>query len=113
MMSRLMYKPVGFVAGAVAGAVAGMLFKQVWRIVAGEDDTPNATDEERSWAEILTAAALQGAIFALVKADTRGFSRRACGGRTVKPEMPTMRRSSPRRYRVSVVSSVRQTIRSG
>src|SRR5687768_11897573 len=27
--------------------------------------------------------------------------------------MPTMRRSSPRRYSVSVVSSVRQTMRSG
>ena len=26
-----------------------------------------------------------------VKADTRGFSARACAGRTVKPEMPTMR----------------------
>ena len=27
-------------------------------------------------------------IFALVNAETRGFSRRARGGRTVKPEMP-------------------------
>ena len=50
---------------------------------------------------------------ALVKADTRGFSRRARGGRTVKPEMPTMRQSSPSRYSVSVVSSVRHTIRWG
>ena len=50
---------------------------------------------------------------ALVKAETLGFSRRACGGRTVKPEMPTMRQSSPSRYSVSVVSSVRQTIRCG
>ena len=33
---------------------------------------------------------------ALVKAETLGFSRRACGGRTVKPEMPTMRQSSPK-----------------
>jgi hypothetical protein len=52
-------------------------------------------------------------IFAEVNAETFGFSRRARGGRTVKPEMPTMRRSSPSRYRVSVVSSVRQTILSG
>ena len=52
-------------------------------------------------------------ILALVKADTRGFSLRARGGRTVKPEMPTMRRSSPSRYSVSVVSSVRQTMRLG
>jgi len=34
-------------------------------------------------------------IFADVNADTRGFSRRARGGRTVKPEMPTMRQSRP------------------
>ena len=50
---------------------------------------------------------------ALVNAETRGFSRRARGGRTVKPEMPTMRQSSPSRYSVSVVSSVRQTMRCG
>ena len=34
-------------------------------------------------------------IFALVNAETFGFSLRARDGRTVKPEMPTMRRSSP------------------
>ena len=52
-------------------------------------------------------------IFADVNAATFGLSRRASGGRTVKPEMPTMRASSPSRYSVSVVSSVRQTMRSG
>ncbi len=52
-------------------------------------------------------------IFALMNAETFGFSLRARGGRTVKPEMPTMRSSSPSRYSVSVVSSVRQTMRVG
>src|SRR5574337_1134353 len=52
-------------------------------------------------------------IFALVKAETFGFSLRARGGRTVKPEMPTMRRSSPSAYSTSVGSSVRQTMRCG
>ena len=42
-----------------------------------------------------------------------GFSRRARAGRTVKPEMPTMRASSPSAYRTSVGSSVRQTMRLG
>src|SRR5436309_9970488 len=51
--------------------------------------------------------------FALVKAETRGFSWRARAGRTVNPEMPTMRCSSPRRYSTSVGSSVRQTMRCG
>src|SRR3982751_4625605 len=47
-----------------------------------------------------------------MKADTFGLLR-ASGGRTVYPEMPTTRSPSPRRYNVSVVSSVRQTIREG
>jgi hypothetical protein len=32
-----------------------------------------------------------------VKALTRGFSRRACGGRTTEPQIPTMRSCSPSR----------------
>ena len=36
--------------------------------MAGEDEAPEATAEEYSWAEVLAAAALQGAIFAVVKA---------------------------------------------
>ena len=66
--AKLAYKPAGILLGIAAGALAGMVFKQVWRQVAGDDDAPNATDEDRGWTEILVAAALQGAIFAVVKA---------------------------------------------
>ena len=66
--SKIAYRPVGLLLGVGAGAVAGFVFKQVWKLTAGDDDAPNATDEDRGWAEILAAAALQGAIFALVKA---------------------------------------------
>ncbi len=68
LAAKVAYKPVGIVLGMVAGAVSGMLFKQVWRRIALEDDAPAAIDEDRGWSEILLAAALQGAIFALVKA---------------------------------------------
>ena len=67
-MSKVLYKPVGLVLGAAAGLIAGMLFKQVWRVMANDEAAPDATDEERGWGEILAAAALQGAIFAIVKA---------------------------------------------
>ncbi|GAB2616060.1 membrane protein [Paractinoplanes abujensis] len=67
-VSKLAYKPVGLLLGIGAGAVAGLVFKEVWKLTAGDDDAPNATDEDRGWGEILAAAALQGAIFALVKA---------------------------------------------
>jgi Protein of unknown function (DUF4235) len=67
-MSKLVYKPVGLVLGAAAGMLSGVVFRQVWRAVANEDSAPGATDEERAWGEILIAAALQGAIFAIVRA---------------------------------------------
>jgi hypothetical protein len=67
-MKKLIDKPVGLVAGAAAGALAGIVCKQIWRLIADEDEAPDATDPERTWTEILIAAALQGAIFAIVKA---------------------------------------------
>ena len=67
-VNKLAYKPVGIILGLAAGAVAGAVFKQVWKLASGDDAAPNATDEDRGWAEILVAAALQGAIFAVVKA---------------------------------------------
>ncbi|MDX3539140.1 DUF4235 domain-containing protein [Streptomyces sp. MB09-01] len=66
--SKIAYKPVGLALGAVSGMLAGMAFKQAWKMIGHEEDAPDATDEDRSWQEILFAAALQGAIFALVKA---------------------------------------------
>ena len=67
-MRKLAYKPVGMLAGAAAGALAGVAFRKVWHAVSGEADAPEATDESRGWGEVLAAAALQGAIFALVRA---------------------------------------------
>jgi len=63
-MIKVLYKPVSMLGGVLAGAI----FNRVWKIAAGEDDAPKATDAQRGWREVLTAAALQGAIFALVKA---------------------------------------------
>jgi hypothetical protein len=67
-MGKLLYKPFGLLFGALGGVVASAVFKRVWKAVGGEEDAPSATDEERRWREVLPAAALQGAIFAVVKA---------------------------------------------
>jgi hypothetical protein len=64
----LWYRPIGMASGVVAGAVAGALFKRTWQAIADEDDAPDAVDERRSWTEVLLAATIQGAVFALVKA---------------------------------------------
>jgi predicted metal-dependent enzyme (double-stranded beta helix superfamily) len=67
-MIKLWYKPVSMLVSVLGGVLAGVIFKRVWKVAAGEDDAPKATDAQRSWPEILLAAALQGAIFAVVKA---------------------------------------------
>ena len=67
-INRAVYKPVGMLLGIGAGVLAGALFKQVWKLAAGDGEAPSATDEDHGWGEVLAAAALQGAIFAVVKA---------------------------------------------
>ncbi|MEU4552178.1 DUF4235 domain-containing protein [Micromonospora violae] len=67
-IGRVAYRPVGVLLGIAAGTVAGAIFRQVWKVTAGDGEAPNATDEDRGWGEILAAAALQGAIFAVVRA---------------------------------------------
>ncbi|MEU9506263.1 DUF4235 domain-containing protein [Micromonospora sp. NPDC048170] len=67
-IGKAAYKPVGVLMGIAAGTIAGAIFRQVWKATAGDGDAPSATDEDRGWGEILAAAALQGAIFAVVRA---------------------------------------------
>ena len=67
-MIKLLYKQVNLIASTLGGLLAGLIFKEVWKIVGRGDDAPKPTDERQSWGEILLAATLHGAIFAVVKA---------------------------------------------
>jgi predicted metal-dependent enzyme (double-stranded beta helix superfamily) len=66
-MIKLMYKPFSIIAGVLGGLLAGAIFKQIWKVAAHEEEAPDSTDVQKSWGEVLIAATLQGAIFALVK----------------------------------------------
>jgi hypothetical protein len=65
---KIAYKPVGLLLGVGAGLLSGLIFKRIWKMAGHDEDAPNATDEDRGWPEILAAAALQGVVFAVVKA---------------------------------------------
>ncbi|MFF0495630.1 DUF4235 domain-containing protein [Nocardia aobensis] len=65
---KIAYKPVGLVLGAISGLLAGVVFKQTWKMLGHDENAPDATDEDRTWREVLIAAVVQGAIFAGVKA---------------------------------------------
>jgi Protein of unknown function (DUF4235) len=67
-MMKILYKPLGMAAGVIGGVLARAIFKRVWRLAAGEDEAPNAINADYGWRQVLTAAALQGAIFAVVRA---------------------------------------------
>ena len=67
-MHKLLYKPLGLLVSVLGGLLASVTFKKIWQAVTGDDEPPQATDEEFGWREVLIAAAVQGAIFGLVKA---------------------------------------------
>ncbi|WP_299299596.1 DUF4235 domain-containing protein [uncultured Brachybacterium sp.] len=68
--AKILYRPIGLVSGVVSGALAGVLFKQLWKVASPSHskDTPKALESEFPLREILVAAAVQGAIYATVKA---------------------------------------------
>ncbi len=61
-------RPISAGLGIAGGLIAGMIFKQTWKLLAREDDSPDAGDLDRGWAEIMIAATIQGAIAGAVKA---------------------------------------------
>ncbi|MFC7303335.1 DUF4235 domain-containing protein [Streptomyces monticola] len=80
MLVKLLYKPFALLLGALSGAIAGALFKKLWALAGGEREAPRPTDRDRSWREVIPAAALEGATFAAVKAavergGAEGFHR--------------------------------------
>ena len=64
----MQYKVLGLLVGMLGGLLASAIVRKVWELMPGHDDAPEAIDTRRSWGEILTAAALQGAIFAVIRA---------------------------------------------
>jgi hypothetical protein len=61
---QLVAKPIGMAAGAAGGAA----FRTIWRRVDAGREVPKAQDATRSWRAVLLAAALQGAVFAVIHA---------------------------------------------
>lgn len=64
---KLLYKPLGMVLGILAGTLGRKTFERVWALIDA-DAPPEATAQHASWGKVLTAAALQAVIFAVVRA---------------------------------------------
>ncbi|MGJ9373796.1 DUF4235 domain-containing protein [Nesterenkonia sp. CF4.4] len=68
--AKLLYRPIGLANSLISGAITGVLFKQLWKRISSDDrdDAPKAMQSDFKLGEVLLAAALQGALFAFVKA---------------------------------------------
>ena len=77
---KLIYRPLSLLASVTGGLIAGVLFKKVWKGLAGEEEAPKPTQADRNWREVVTAAAVQGALAGGVQAlvdrgSLRGFEK--------------------------------------
>lgn len=76
--AKILYRPVGLIGSIAGGIVAGQAFKQVYkRVTPGpEDHAPGPLESRYSARQVILGAALQGAVFAAVKAAVdRGGAR--------------------------------------
>lgn len=86
-VSKAMYLPLQIATSVAGGLLAGKVFTEVWQRISPSDrEPPDPKDLDRSGREAITAAALQGLVFGLVRAlvDRAG----AHGYRAVTHESP-------------------------
>jgi hypothetical protein len=68
-VSKAMYLPLQIATSVAGGLLAGKVFTEVWQRVSPSDrEPPDPKDLNRSGREAITAAALQGLVFGLVRA---------------------------------------------
>ncbi len=63
---KLLFTPIGILAGLAAGFAAQKGFERIWAIL-DEEEPPEAEDREVSYPKLTLALLLEGAIFRLVK----------------------------------------------
>jgi hypothetical protein len=66
---KLLFAPVGILAGLAAGFAAQKGFERIWAAF-DDEDPPEPEDREASFPKLIAALALEGAIFRLVKGMT-------------------------------------------
>ena len=89
-VSKALYMPLSIASSVVGGLIAGRIFTEIWQRVSPSDqEPPDPKDLDRSGREAITAAALQGLVFGLVRAAVDRAS--AKGYQAVTHESPQHR----------------------
>ena len=91
-MGKFLFIPVSVGTGLAAGFVAKKIFDQVWELFDAEEP-PDSKYREIDVRKLLAAAAVQGAIFRVVKEASDHYGRRA--SRTSPASWPGEERPEP------------------
>ncbi|MBM9459137.1 DUF4235 domain-containing protein [Nocardioides sp. zg-536] len=76
--AKVLYRPWGLIASLLGGLIAGQIFQRVWKALDPQspEDPPTPLQSEFRLRKIVLAAAVQGAIFTVVRAlINRGGAR--------------------------------------
>jgi hypothetical protein len=73
---KLLFAPIRVIAGVLAGLVGTKTFERLWGLIDAEEP-PSPEHRELSWAKLVMALLLVGAIFRLAKGLTDHGARRA------------------------------------
>jgi hypothetical protein len=86
-LSKSLYTPLSIASSVGGGLLAGRIFTEIWQRVSPSDqEPPDPKDLNRSGREAISAAALQGLVFGLVRAAVDRAS--AKGYKAVTHESP-------------------------
>ncbi|MBV8347054.1 MAG: DUF4235 domain-containing protein [Mycolicibacterium sp.] len=89
-VSKTLYMPLSVATSVAGGLLAGSVFQQVWkRVTAADQAPPDPKDLNRSARAALSAAALQGLVFGVVRAAVDRVGAR--GYQAVTHEQPPIR----------------------
>jgi Protein of unknown function (DUF4235) len=79
---KLIFAPIGILAGLVAGLVAQKGFERLWSAF-DDEEAPAPDQRDASWPKLIAALAVEGAVFRLTKGvvdhAVRGGFARATG----------------------------------
>lgn len=79
---KLIFAPIGIIAGLIAGILAQKAFERIWALI-DEEDPPDPSESGARYAKLVPALIVEGAVFRLTKGlvdhGVRGGFARATG----------------------------------